>query len=320
MSPTTPGHTPEESLPGSPDNKTDAGIVYGFFTSLKNAIYGQQRKEHRSKKQRLKMEDNRHKLRILEAVEEAGVDAIFSDKESTPLSMPDLTIDAMPANLKQISVTRGQDKVPFIGLSDFDARYLPALDDFDELADIAPGMLTLTGEAPRDPQEYTEQWIGQLTVPSFTSLGRPSLESKEFGKVPEQQGGGGGGSGSVTPRMIGMAGRGPGRILSPSENKAGLGVPGRPGTGALGGVRTDLGTIPGTGVLGEKNIDLGKIAQPSVLEAPRIDLGTVPRNRDEECEDDVEPQQQGVTRGMVQSHSFMGSIANMFFGRKGGYT
>merc|ERR1711971_918715 len=75
MSPTdTPCHTPEESLPGSPEGDGDAGIVYGFFHSLKTAIYGQQRKEHRQSKRERRMQDKRHKLRIMEAVEEAGVE------------------------------------------------------------------------------------------------------------------------------------------------------------------------------------------------------------------------------------------------------
>merc|ERR1719431_2223571 len=97
-----------------------------------------------------------------------------------------------------------------MGLSDFDARYLGALDDFDELKDITPGTLTLTSEAPRDPMDYTEEWIGQLTVPSFSSLGRPSLNSVELGKVPAHE--------EVpepafsSPRV---GGRGPGRIVSP---------------------------------------------------------------------------------------------------------
>jgi hypothetical protein len=159
-----------------------------------------------------------------------------------------------------------------MGLSDFDARYLGALDDFDALKDIPPGMLTLTTEAPRDPLEYTEEWIGQLTVPSFSSLGRTSLDTVELGRVPAHEAAPGG----PGPRL---AGRGPGRILSPGDARPGLGVPGRPGTGALGGRRLDLGTVPG--------------GQQEELAVPR---------------------------GMVQSKSFIGSMSNMFFGRKGGYS
>ena len=281
LSPThTPCHTPEESLPGSPEADGEAGIVYSFFSSLKNAIYGQQRREHRHGKQRLRMGDKRHKLRIMEAVEEVGVENMFMDKEDTPMSMPELSEASMP---------RTQTKKPVpqvtVGLGDFDARFLGALDDFDELKDITPGMLTLTGEAPRDPLEYTEQWIGQLTVPSFSSAGRPSLQCGELGRVPTP------GEAPSSPVCGGprLGGRGPGRIVSPGEARrgVGLGVPGRPGTGALGGCRQDLGTIPGA---------------------------HSPQARDMEGE--LGP----GSRGMVQSNSFVGSITNMFFGRKGGYS
>ena len=275
MSPTdTPCHTPEESLPGSPEDNGDAGIVYGFFNSLKTAIYGQQRKEHRQSKREKRMQDKRHKLRIMEAVEEVGVENILSEKEGTPLSMPSLS--ALSSGNKP-SKKKGP-PVP-MGLSDFDARYLGALDDFDELKDITPGTLTLTSEAPRDPMDYTEEWIGQLTVPSFSSLGRPSLNSVELGKVPAHEEVPHGPA-FASPRL---GGRGPGRIVSPGEARPLLGVPGRPGTGALGSKRGDLGTIPGT-------------SDETQLDRPT------------------------ENRGMVQSTSFVGSITNMFFGRKGGYS
>lgn len=281
LSPTyTPAHTPEESLAGSPEASLDSGIVYSFFNSLKTAIYGEQRRERRQSKRQLRMEDKRHKLRILEAVEEAGVDNMFGDKEGTPMSMPGLSsASESMIDHKEKSSKNSRAQPPMMGLSDFDARYLGALDDFDELKDITPGTLTLTGEAPRDPMDYTQEWIGQLTVPSFSSLGRPSLNTVELGKVPPHEE-------APEPAFSSprVGGRGPGRIVSPAgEVRAGLGVPRRPGTGALGGKRLDLGTIPGTST----------------------DTSLEP----------VQPE----GRGMVQSKSFVGSIANMFFGRKGGY-
>merc|ERR1711892_1623742 len=97
MSPTgTPVHTPEESLPGSPDETSSTGVVYSFFSSLKSAIYGQQRKEHRSTKMKRKMEEKRHNLRIMEAVEEVGIESMFSEKEGTPMSLPPLDIVKSP--------------------------------------------------------------------------------------------------------------------------------------------------------------------------------------------------------------------------------
>merc|ERR1719481_312194 len=174
--------------------------------------------------------------------------------------------------------------------SDFDARYLGVLDDYDELEEIRPGLLTLTqstGE-PRDPEEYTKQWIGQLSVPSFSATGRPSLQKKEFGKIPQADH-------SLVPpsALCSFGGRGPGRIVSPGElrpNQApGLGVPGHPGTGAVG----------------------------QALGAKRKDLGTIPGGHDTDglFMDSLDP----ASAGLTKSESFIGSITNMFFSRKGGY-
>ena len=243
MSPTfTPPHTPEESLPGSPDKEAgDEGYVASFFSSLKAAIYGQQRKQHRTAKFQRKMEEKRNKLGILEALEETGCDQELEgkgEKETTPMSLPPLSTVGKTQSARSSSA--GPEK-----WSDFDVRYLGVLDDFDELEEIQPGLLTLTGsmECPRDPSEYTKQWIGQLSVPSLSATGRPSLQRGELGRIPDS---------TVDPACLGsssllVSGRGPGR----PAGQAALGVPGRPGAGALaqalGSQRADLGTVPGGG-------------------------------------------------------------------------
>jgi len=284
ISPTgTPLHTPEESLPGSPDESSNPGVVYSFFSSLKAAIYGEQRREHRSSKFKRRMGDKRHNLRIMEAVEEVGIESMFSGKEGTPMSLPPLsTVESNPSDHKT------KTKIVEPGLSDFDARYLGVLDDFDELEDITPGFLTLSKstEPPRDSVEYTKQWIGQLTVPSFSATGRPSLQKRELGKIPLTDH-------NLKPpsELCNMGGRGPGRIVSPGEMRpnqmSGLGVPGHPGTGALG----------------------------QAIGSKRNDLGTIPGINSQE--DQFEYFQEN--RGIPQSSSFIGSFTNMFFGRKGGY-
>jgi len=283
MSPTgTPVHTPEESLPGSPDETSSTGVVYSFFSSLKSAIYGQQRKEHRSTKMKRKMEEKRHNLRIMEAVEEVGIESMFSEKEGTPMSLPPLDIVKSPR-----SSEKPKSKGVQSGLSDFDARYLGALDDFDELEDIQPGFLTITEstEPPRNPEEYTKLWIGQLTVPSLSATGRPSLQTKELGKLPATDH-----NPNPPSQLYNMGGRGPGRIVSPGEVRpnqiSGLGVPGQPGTGALG----------------------------KAIGSERHDLGTIPGAQEDRAEYYQE------NRGIPQSSSFIGSFTNMFFGRKGGYS
>jgi len=259
ISPTgTPLHTPEESLPGSPNKSSNSGVVYSFFSSLKAAIYGEQRREHRSSKFKRRMDDRRQNLCIMEADEKVGIEHIFKDKEGSPMS----------------------------GLSDFDARYLGVLDDFDELEDITPGCLTLdkSTDLLRDSTKYTKLWIGEFNVPSISATGRPSLKNKDLGKIPFSHQ-------NLKPSIeqINVGGRGPGRIVSPGEARpnqiAGLGVPCQPGTGALsqakGFKRDDLGTIPGI-----KN---------------------------------NENQEEYFHREISQSSGFIGSFRSILFGRKGGY-
>merc|ERR1719219_1564850 len=279
MSPTfTPPHTPEESLPGSPDKDvSDEGYVASFFSSLKAAIYGQQRKQHRTAKFQRKMEEKRNKLGIMEALEETGFDLESEgkgEKETTPMSLPPLSTVEKTKSAR--SGSAGPEK-----WSDFDVRYLGVLDDFDELEEIRPGLLTLTKsmESPRDPEEYTKQWIGQLSVPSLSATGRPSLQRAELGKIPDSD------PASLRSNILcSFGGRGPGR----PGGQGALGVPGRPGAGALaealGSQRADLGTVPGLELSQNKNQDV--------------------RN---------------TSSDIHQSASFMGSFTSMFFGRKGGY-
>ena len=125
-----------------------------------------------------RLETKRAKLGILEAVEEVGVDTFLSDRESTPGSLPSLegyhnptdlsdhrrrsetsktfSSSASKSTVRQVREDshnsssvglgeRGASVGPQGWLSDFDARYLGALDDFDELEDIEPGFLTTTG-------------------------------------------------------------------------------------------------------------------------------------------------------------------------------
>jgi hypothetical protein len=90
----------------------------------------------------------------------------------------------------------------------------------------------------------------------------------------------------------------------------GLGVPGHPGTGAVGhamaGQRRDLGTIPG---------------QPS----HRVDSLHGVRSSEQSSYRHVESpysnsddDQHGSGMSMPRSESFVGSITGFFFGRKGG--
>ena len=223
MSPTcTPPHTPDESLPGSPDDPTaDSGYVSSFFSSLKAAIYGQQRKEHRTSKFKRKMEVKRGQLGIMEAVAEVETS---TEKEGTPMSLPPLS------SVEDTKKPRAKSSSGPSHWSDFDALYVGVLDDYDELEEIQPGLLTLTQatQEDRDPLEYTKEWIGQLSVPSLSATGRPSLQRTEFGKIPalpDQPG-----LAAIPGGLCSFGGRGPGRIVTSGGHKQGLGRPGRPGT------------------------------------------------------------------------------------------
>ena len=134
-------------------------------------------------------------------------------------------------------------------------------------------------------KEYTKEWIGQLTVPSFSATGRPSLQKKELGRLPVAEH-----NQNPPSQLCNVGGRGPGRIVSPGEIRplpnTGLGIPGQAGTGAVG----------------------------KALGSKRHDLGTIPGAHNDESEDFRE------NRGIPQSSSFIGSFTNMFFGRKGGYS
>jgi hypothetical protein len=110
-------------------------------------------------RQKRRLETKRACLGILEAVEEVGLETFLSDRESTPGSLPSLegyNVAADRGRSKPASTTVRPVREESAGtagtgaggwLSDFDARYLGALDDFDELEDIEPGFLTTTGTA-----------------------------------------------------------------------------------------------------------------------------------------------------------------------------
>ena len=87
---------------------------------------------------------SRKKFNLMEAVAESGIENAFSDRESTPGSLPGLELRSSKSSSKRPTMTKSQSC-----LSDFDARYLGALDDFDELEDIEPGSLTMNGEGKK---------------------------------------------------------------------------------------------------------------------------------------------------------------------------
>ena len=268
FSPTgTPLNSPAHTPPGTPPNERraaaaavdaaavaddvdgGAGIVAGFFSSLRAALYGEQQKEHirtHSLKRQRKAKTKKGKpmkFGILEKVEEVGVENLMGTASPAPtlgLSRESLAASAVPGSSRASSLSRSDS-------SDV------LLDDYFDSG--GGGGLTFHG----DHESGRRSFVGQLNAPSFSTYGRPSLNPSDFGSVPmtaetgETKFGIPTGGGSV------VGGRGPGRVISgPGEKRpqlsAGFGVPGHPGTGALARqldgsrsvVRSDLGSVPAT--------------------------------------------------------------------------
>ena len=315
FSPTgTPLNSPLHSPPGTPPNERSnsrgleksmsstelsstnrpEGLVYGFFASLKNALYGEQQKEAKTLIRKRRKKDKKRqfkRLGILEKVEEVGVENLLSNHPSGN----DSPFSGKSSNY-YISGSQTHRNLSYYASDDQDA------DDAswkDELEDIEPGSLTICAGEGKEPLPIADYTVGQLSAPSYSVNGRPSLNPNELGHVPSTPGGdrysntnrydalGGG-------RAIG--GRGPGRVISPGEKRptlrGPLGVPGHPGTGALTGslVRPDLGYVPTTSAK-QMHISSG-VGAENVTEYPF---------------------QTGIEEG-----GFIGSITSMFFGRKGG--
>jgi hypothetical protein len=277
FSPTgTPLNSPVQTPPGTPPNEkvtvgpaAAPGFVSGFFSSLRAALYGEQQKEVQAqilRQKRKKRKPVMKRLGILEKVEEVGIER-FMSASPAPSSLDEERNEKFWASLS----------------SEKSGKYKPDLLS-DELEEIEPGTLTVSRSdgttnnekllektiKPKKPSNKDSPVAGQLKAPTFTVLAPTSLSLNEVGKLPSDYQAG------VHPGVVGSAvgGRGPGRVISPSEKR--IGVPGQPGTGAL---RTDLGFVPVT---------------------------SASANR--------------FYRAQSESDqtSFIGSIAQMFFGRKGG--
>lgn len=161
----------------------------------------------------------------------------------------------------------------------------------DELEEIEPGTLTVSRGAtntkslgdkkPKQTSKKDSPVAGQLKPPSFNVYAGPNLSPSELGKLPlVMDSDYRAGFPPVIPGAV-VGGRGPGRVISPCEkrpNLPGMGL-GIPGQPGTGALRTDLGFVP--------------VTSASVNRYYRAQS---------------EPEET----------SFIGSIAQMFFGRKGG--
>ncbi len=267
-------------------------MVLGFFSALRSALYGEQQKEaqqsttlrqqhqqpHPTQHRRGSRRGGLRKFGILEKVEEVGVENLLS---ASPLP-EERSFFFRSSCSRESSESRQRNQ---------------AVDD--ELELLQPGSLTINTAAstpasqlgaqrkPTVPLHQQNQprsldtSIGELKEPSFAQYGRPSLDPRALGSLPPNVGSRGGSSSFGETSAV--SGRGPGR--HPAQLPGMLGVPGTPGTGALlmqqqhaGSVRPDLGSIP------------IMTSDPEQMEQ----------------------------QNLWQSGGFIGTIANVFFGRKGG--
>ena len=263
FSPTgTPLNSPAQTPPGTPPNETIAtteasssGFMFGFFSSLRAALYGEQQKEAQAQIMRQKRKKRKpviKRLGILEKVEEVGVER-FMSASPAPSSIDEESSEIFWTNLSR----------------EKPSKYKPDLIS-DELEEIEPGTLTMprgdSGKSSvknKKSSKKSAPVAGELKQPTLAAFSPPNLTPNDL-----QAG-------------FGVGGRGPGRVISPCEKRPHLpgvafGVPGHPGTGAL---RTDLGFVPVT---------------------------PASANRFNRAQSESE------------QTSFIGSIAQMFFGRKGG--
>ncbi len=303
--------------------------MLGFFSALRTAIYGEQQKEAQTNIRRQQQQQPPHhqhrrgsrrgglkKFGILEKVEEVGVENLLSasplpEERGTPSS--------------RFSFGRASSR------ESSGSRDLDGEEGDDELEPLQPGSLTINTAsstpaamaAQRRPKHHQltqlmpsplqspllqqqqprslDGAIGELRPPSFFLYGRPSLDPRALGSLPPNIGGAVDGISGGLPSLGHhpgpmVSGRGPGRTVSgaspgerrPAQISGALGVPGTPGTGALlqqqrtGGVRPDLGSVP-------------------------IVTTATPGQREEGEHGQKKP-----------NSGFIGSIANVFFGRKGG--
>ena len=284
FSPTgTPLNSPVQTPPGTPPNEAVATTtsasssapsssgLFGFFSSLRAALYGEQQKEAQAqilRQKRKKRKPGIKRLGILEKVEEVGVER-FMSASPAPSSVEDDRNEKFWKSLSSKELS----------------KYKPDLIS-DELEEIEPGTLTMSRDGgaakptakTKKSSKKSAPVAGQLKPPTIAP---PNLSPNELGTLPLVTGTDF--RSGFPPGIPGstVGGRGPGRVISPCEKRPNLpgvafGVPGHPGTGAL---RTDLGFVPVTSVTANR-----------------------------------------MNRGEFESDqtSFIGSIAQMFFGRKGG--
>jgi hypothetical protein len=188
FSPTgTPLNSPVQTPPGTPPNETVAttesgssapsGFVFGFFSSLRAALYGEQQKEAQAqilRQKRKKRKPAMKRLGILEKVEEVGVER-FMSASPAPSSVDEERNEKFWASLSSQKMS----------------KYKPDLIS-DELEEIEPGTLTVPRGGTRATPEKksrvsarkTSPVAGQLKPPTFSAFAPTNFSPNELGSLP----------------------------------------------------------------------------------------------------------------------------------------
>lgn len=217
FSPTgTPLNSPIHTPPGTPpdEQQESSGLVYGFFSSLRSALYGEQQKEAQTIRQRKKkgvISQRMKKLGILEKVEEVGVENLLCPSPNPSCN----SMDRCSRSPSFVTREKSEER------NDLE-QDLPSV-----------GGLTITSNAKQ--MELVSKSGDPATV------GQLSASSRNLEDLGHVMGGRGPGrtmsGGAKRPQLLGA-----------------FGVPGTPGTGALRlqppsddaglRVRPDLGSVP----------------------------------------------------------------------------
>lgn len=164
----SPLHSPSNSP--SPEEDPDIGIVHGFFTSLKTALYGESQKETRKRKRKQPSKN----LGIMEKLEEVGVQKLM--KPQNPARR--LKSQSSPVRINSMKCkTIGQLKAPtLLGGSAFN----------HQLGQIPNAQNTLvSGRGPGKvfaSQKRPAQTVRGLGVPATPGTG--ALQRQDLGSVP----------------------------------------------------------------------------------------------------------------------------------------
>ena len=287
FSPTgTPLNSPTKT-PGTPPEldshaKGGGGFVLNLFYSVKAALYGEQQKEAQTKRLKRKKSVRKMKnLGILDKVEEVGVENIVG-------SSPDPSVSSRESSISRTSSSDEASPAPdiFRRIPNPNHRFMS--DQYGSLVyDPSQYLGDVADNAPRSLNRWSGNYHQRDPYTSPMYQNQHISGPRSFGGVPNPNSDYYESATNVSrtnpyifvdEKVQGLVGSNSGEKW-PVHLSGAMGVPGQPGTGAIS-TRPELGAIPVTSGMGGLNTKSPMVGQ--------------------------------------QHEGFIGSIAAMFFGRKGG--